>query len=253
MLFILKPFVVVLVLSVLIMQMGFRYFGWDRMFPAETSIRDDIRITIFSLHLALHSYSCTRRIMIGPFHDPCCYRVTDETSLSPYDSESGFTANHRLFRDGGLPISGTAFREDIQRPTLDDYGVTNTVVGHILGGWRRPFGFDVQSEWISTTANHEWAIWETVRRLASGRVSWVSMASVAKHMNYSSNYRGTRMIGVEATPYLREMGYDDRDKCVRFAELSSEFLWYGRIFTKDVVRIDYWTLEVSTLNVIHRA
>jgi hypothetical protein len=233
------------------MQLGFRCLAGDQFFPAETPIR--VRLTIFSLHTTLHTYLCTRRQMIGPFHDPCCYRATDKTSVSPYDSEYGFTANHHLFMDGGRPISGTAFREDIQRPVIEDYCVTNTVVDHILGGWRRPFGFDVQSEWISTTANHEWAIWETVRRFASGQVSWVSLASVAKHMNYSSNYRGTRMIGVEATPYLREMGFDNTDKFVRFAELSSEFLWYGRIFPKDVVRVEYWTLEVSTLHVIHRA
>jgi len=190
------------------------------------------------LHLTLHIHPCTRRKMIGPFHDPCCYRVTDKTSVTSYDDEYGFTANHDSFMDGGRPVSGTAFREDFERPILDDCHVTDTVIDHILGGWRRPYAYDVQSEWISTTANHEWAIWETVRRLASGQVSWVSLASVAKHVNYSPSYRGTRMIGVEATPYLPEMGYDDRDNCVRFAELSSEFLWYGRIFPKDIVNIE---------------
>jgi hypothetical protein len=183
--------------------------------------------------------------MIGPFHDPCCYRVTDETSITPYDSEHGFTANHLRLMDGARPMSGKAFKEDIQIPVWDDSEVIDTVVDHIVGGWRRPYEFNCHSEWISTTANHEWAIWETVRRLASGQVSWVSMASIAKRMTYSPSYSGARMIGVEATPYLRARGYDDDDTCVRFAELSSEFLWYGRIFLKDIVKIEHWTLDVS--------
>jgi hypothetical protein len=51
------------------------------------------------------------------------------------------------------------------------------------------------------------------------------------------------MIGVDAAPYLAAHGHTEADACIRFAQSSSEILWYGRIFPKDVKSHEIWTEE----------
>jgi hypothetical protein len=139
------------------------------------------------------------------------------------------------------------FKTDITYPTLSDRQVIDSVVRHITGGWHQTSAkYHVPSRWISTTARYDWAVWEMSRRLSSGQVAEVSITTIPKRLSYSKRYRGTRLIGVDALPYLINEGYDLRDKSVQFARSSTEILWYGRIFQKHVSKHEIWTREVST-------
>ena len=204
-------------------------------------------------HVLVHSYFDSH------FHlssDPMtgasleqCFRITDRSSVCSYDSQHGFTANDEIFEDAfGNPISAKLFKTDITYPTLSDRQVIDSVVRHITGGWHQSLSgrYHVPSRWISTTARYDWAVWEMSRRLSSGRVAEVSSTTIPKRLSYSKRYRGTRLIGVDALPYLINEGYDLRDKSVQFARSSTEILWYGRIFQKHVSKHEIWTREVST-------
>jgi hypothetical protein len=175
-----------------------------------------------------------------------CFRITDRSSVCSYDPQHGFTANDEMFEDAfGNPISAKVFKTDIT--ALSDRQVIDSVVRHITGGWHQtPAKYHVPSRWISTTARYDWAVWEMSRRLSSGQVAEVSITTIPKRLSYSKRYRGTRLIGVDALPYLINEGYDLRDRSVQFARSSTEILWYGRIFQKHVSKHEIWTREVST-------
>lgn len=168
----------------------------------------------------------------------------DRCLPSPYSTQYGYIANDTMFKGkDGTPISQETYKAEISTPAWDDKEVLKSVTDHIVGGWKSDS--DTQSKWISTTLSHEWVVWETARRLISNRVGEVCVTSIVDRRAYSPRYRGTRMIGVDASGYLSERGYEMSDKCVRFAESSSEKLWYGRIFPKDISGVEYWTSDVS--------
>jgi hypothetical protein len=184
--------------------------------------------------------------MKGSIYGPSCYRVTDSSSISPHVDGHGFTANDPLFTDNmGRPISGKAFMTDIQRPCLDDSSLVNSVEKHILGGWSTYHDPWRHSRWISTTADHEWAMWETARRLASGKVSWVDLAEITTYTKHSPHFRGTRKYGVKTVPWLQARGYGLRDRCFALAKSSGESLYYGRIFPRDIQSVQTWVADVS--------
>jgi len=119
--------------------------------------------------------------MKGSILGRSCYRVTDSSSISPYSEEYGFTANNPMFTDGaGRPISGRTFMSGIDKPSMEDADLLESVVDHILGGWSTYYPSYQSSQWIFTTKSLDWAMWETARRLASGQVSWVSLAKIIR-------------------------------------------------------------------------
>jgi hypothetical protein len=177
-----------------------------------------------------------------------CFRVTDRSSVSPYDPQHGFTANDDMFEDASRePISAKAFKTHIAYPQLNDQQVVDSVIRHITCGWHQTSAeYQVLSRWISTTARYDWAVWEMARRLSSGQVAEVFITTIPKRLTYSKRYRGTRLIGVDAFRYLVNEGYSARDKSVQFARSSTEILWYGRIYQKHISNHEIWTREVST-------
>lgn len=139
-------------------------------------------------------------------------------------------------------------RERTKQRSAPRRGIMEVLVDvkdHILGGWHSILDDDhARSKWMSTTASHEWAIWETARRLVSNRVGEVCVGSVAQRLSCSRKYCGTRMIGIDAVSYLHERGYRQSHERFRCARSSPELLWYGRIFPKDISHVEYWTLDV---------
>lgn len=133
----------------------------------------------------------------------------------------------------------------IDKPSTEDADLLESVVDHILGGWSTYFPSYQSSQWISTTKSHDWAMWETARRLASGQVSWVSLAKIITYDPYSRYYRGTRKTGVDAVHMLEGLGFSYRDRCLVLAKSSAECLYYGRIFPKDIKYEEIWVLDVS--------
>jgi hypothetical protein len=230
---------------------GISILGWDRMFPAETPGFPITTSTIRSiaLPLVLLNTPLCEHSMGGAVRGRNCYRVTDSSSVMPYSEEHGFTANDPAFRDASQnPISGITFKAR-EPPSLGyDMALIESMRVHVLGGWATGELAFRQSRWISTTRRYRWAIWETARRLASGRVSWVSIATVVTYDKGSSNYRGTPKYGFHAGYYLRKHGYGDSDRCIQLAESSSEWLFYGRIFPKDIEEEEVWEADVSILH-----
>lgn len=89
--------------------------------------------------------------MKGSKQDPCCYRVSYSSSVTPFSLENGFTAHDGLFLAGATrPISGKAFKA-IQAPSLDDPSLDESVVNHILGGWTTSY---LYVPWISVEFHH---------------------------------------------------------------------------------------------------
>jgi len=213
------------------------------MFPAETPT---FAVTSSSTSFFDSRFHTSSDSMTGAALEQC-FRITDRSSVCSYDPQHGFTASDGMFEDAsGNPISAKVFKTDITYPALSDRQVIDSVVRHITGGWHQTSAkYHVPSRWISTAARYDWAVWEMSRRLSSGQVAEVSITTIPKRLSYSKRYRGTRLIGVDALPYLIDEGYDLRDKSVQFARSSTEILWYGRIFQKHISRHEIWTREVS--------
>ena len=186
-----------------------------------------------------------QRKMKGSKQGACCYRVSDSSSITPFSQEHGFTAHDDLFLGGATrPISGRAFKA-VPAPSYNVPSFDQSVVDHILGGWASYDSNTRESKWISTTASHEWAVWETARRLVSGQVSFVDVSAVTTYTKYSPRYRGTRQHRLTVVPFFEEKGYSDRNRFMALAKSSSEVLYYGRIFAKDIQHVERWVLNVS--------
>jgi hypothetical protein len=196
------------------------------------------------LLLTSHPYAPQRR-MKGSKQGACCYRVSDSSSITPFSQEHGFTAHHDMFIGGTTrPISGRAFKA-VPTPSYNESALDQSVVDHVLGGWASHNSNSRESKWISTTASHEWAVWETARRLVSEQVSFVDVSTVATYTKYSPRYRGARQHRLTVVPFFEERGYSDRNRFMALARSSSEVLYLGRIFPKDIQNVERWTLNVS--------
>ncbi|KAK8864614.1 hypothetical protein IAR55_001864 [Kwoniella newhampshirensis] len=178
-------------------------------------------------------------------------RITDGTSVSRLNHD-GFTASHDDFED---PIPGRIWRSDHHykhdnTEWLDEYDYEK-IVKHVNGGWvgyrARSGG---QSRWISTSASFEWTIWEIARRLEKLGRSKVYMTIITRWDRYSDRYRGLKDVQFPAASlledYLEDVYYGDVEavEALRFARASSEMLYYGRIFAKNIVETTKWTADL---------
>lgn len=106
----------------------------------------------------------------------------------------------------------------------------------------------VESEYISTTGDLDWAVWEIVRRLKILRRQQVDLAIVTRQNAYSPRYRGCKAFWLVAADKIlqgrSELNWAE-DEAVRFATSSNEILYYGRIFRKDMISNLTWTDEVN--------
>lgn len=176
-----------------------------------------------------------------------CFRVADEGSQSLISDDDGITALDRQFTDlNDQPISASTFRKKFNDLYWCKTDLHGTVEDHILGGWYpSSYIFRNPSKWISTTGDIRWAIWEIARRLINTKAQDARLTVIRKQMEYSPSYKGARMIGVDPEEVLRARGLDSSHRAVRYSQASSEILWYGRIFPKDIFETTIWNATVS--------
>lgn len=201
------------------------------------------------------------------------FRVYDATSRRQYQYPVGFTAEHDLFQD----MPNCAWLRFIQPDvnTIDPSAVARHITGRWTGDRHREkmdFGYDLidlgsdqeeQSKWISTTTSFDWAFYEMARRLARRS----KYGHVIDHVSFATidageprpGYRGIQHIrnSKHVAQRLREIRDDSPElqlhlsdryaRAIRFADASSEWLYYGRIFDKSIYSIHHSTREVSSL------
>ncbi|WVF69220.1 hypothetical protein IAT40_003996 [Kwoniella sp. CBS 6097] len=170
-------------------------------------------------------------------------RITDESSVIPLRSD-GFTATAEQFDP---PLRAKRWKEDYEWRWYDtewrnDLEATNSICRHISGGWE--YAEDVETDWISTTADLDWAVWEIARRLTIFDRDAVDLTVIRRRSRYSPEHRGPRAIFLDAAEHLASISLTmyGRD-CWRFARASSEILFYGRIFRCDILETTTWTLQ----------
>ncbi|WWD04908.1 hypothetical protein V865_002979 [Kwoniella europaea PYCC6329] len=133
---------------------------------------------------------------------------------------------------------------------MGDQDIVESMSNHINGGWDgysydRDYGQG--SDWISTSTDLQWTIWEITRRLTKLHRSKVDLHLIRKGLWISRNYRGCEPIWVNPTSYLRKQArleyyYENPyRKAYNFAKASGEMLCYGRIFDKDILESTKWT------------
>lgn len=177
-----------------------------------------------------------------------CFRVSDIGTKGSLLRGYGFTSHHPDFYVDGYPMSASKFRKEYNHLYWDkETTYDRRIHNHITGGWARTHLYYIRecTPWISTTESFDWAIWEIARRLTITNEDAFHLSVIRNEMDYTPNYRGARMIGVDALDALVDIGYDNRDEAVRYARSSSEVLWYGRIFDKDIIETTTWTHYVG--------
>ncbi|WRT67738.1 uncharacterized protein IL334_004710 [Kwoniella shivajii] len=91
---------------------------------------------------------------------------------------------------------------------------------------------DKASKWISTSTDIDWIIWELVRRLIILKKDKVNVTIIRRNRKFSRRYKVNKR--------------DNLVKCQNapnFFNSSSELLYYGRIFNKDIIETTEWTAE----------
>jgi len=127
------------------------------------------------------------------------------------------------------------------------------LVEHITEGWSR-YGRNRDSDWISTSASLAWTIWEIARRLDRNYRLDIELAVIRR--KFHSGYRGAKPVRLDAADTLRlfytRTDYDHPRviDAIKFARASSEVVFYGRIFEKDVMDTSSWSIDVSQTRAI---
>jgi hypothetical protein len=130
------------------------------------------------------------------------------------------------------------------------------MMNHVLGGWpgtaRR---YQKASDWISASMSFDWAIWEITRRLVRLQREEVALSLITRRWNYPRNYRGSRNIVEDAQDAMQDYGLEhlnrDQEEALRYSLSSSEVLFYGRIFDKDIIEDTDWTYHVSRIHSLY--
>lgn len=175
-------------------------------------------------------------------------RITDDNSITPRTVD-GYTASSCTVPSY---TSSDEWRQYYQGRypnwrSLDDQEVDG-IVDHITGGWRG-YSWNTHSDWISTSASLMWIIWEIARRLDRDDCLEIELAVIRR--KFHSGYRGIKPVRLDAAETLRlyyhRTNYNHTEvvNAIRFARASSEVVFFGRIFDKDVLETTFWTLAVS--------
>jgi len=175
-------------------------------------------------------------------------RVHDYRSISILQHD-GFTANDVRFK----PRTSTRkwisdhqqLRADIE--WRESYETVCSMAAHVTGGWNKQrIGF--QSPWLSTTGSLEWAVWEIARRLTIMSTDKVELSAIRRQKTFSPRYRGAKPLAIVAERAFRSgLPIYGLNSALNFARSSSEVLYYGRIFDKDVLETWEFTLEDKDL------
>lgn len=156
-------------------------------------------------------------IIDGTKNKTICLRITDSSSITPFDPQIGFeaasAAGQFLSTSSWVRYSTSLSlrKQSHLRRWLKDADSVHLAFKHVLGGWnsndRRQRSQIVNSNseespspWISTSASFEWTIWEIARRLSICKhySDNVQLSIVRRRHQYSYYYRGPRMFGIDA-------------------------------------------------------
>lgn len=183
-------------------------------------------------------------------------RITGDDSIVQRTSK-GYTASSGTVSSD---ISKDQWRRLFQGRYPDwrdhDYDGADDIVNHITGGWSG-YSSSAESDWISTSASLRWTIWEIARRLDRREQLSIELAVIRR--KFPSGYRGAKPVRLDAADTLRlyraRTHYDHRHlvDAINFARASSEIVFYGRIFGKDVLETSSWDLDVSFLLIYVRS
>jgi hypothetical protein len=179
------------------------------------------------------------------------YRVHDATSESCL-TDQGFTATSTEFY---YPISGKAWLNKYQGlhtvdSFVDNEHVLEGIAEHVLGGWPGyTTGYTGESAWISASMSFHWASWEVVRRLVVLQRESVEMTIISCKA-YNKYYEGVQAVWLNAADAIQTLGEHvhltrDQLRALAFSRASSEVVYLGKIFRKDIVQNTEWTLEVN--------
>ncbi|KAI9639307.1 uncharacterized protein MKK02DRAFT_39605 [Dioszegia hungarica] len=180
------------------------------------------------------------------------YRVHDDSSAAPL-TRKGFTATSPEFHYKGGVIPAEVWHKEYQGlqevdSLVDNKHVLESIAAHVSGGWKGYHSAKAgPSDWISTSMSFQWAVWEVVRRLVIlGRDS-VGM-SVITAKPYNPYYVGMQAVWLKAADAIEALGekvYLTRKECraLAFARASSEVVYLGKIFERDIMTHTEWTLE----------
>ncbi|WVQ96721.1 hypothetical protein IAU59_003828 [Kwoniella sp. CBS 9459] len=189
----------------------------------------------------------------GLFHGTLSLRISDKTSLSPLTT-AGFTATSARFE----PCPSNSAWKRLHQPLRGNTSWTRDpaklqeLVQHVTGGWagwarnERKDGLKLESDWISTSVDLEWCLFEISRRLVVLNRDNVELSVIRRRQQYSRRYKGAKMIHhdpaaliMKLKPY--QVDEKDRQDALNFIRASSELLYYGRIFMKEIIETSEWT------------
>jgi hypothetical protein len=188
-------------------------------------------------HRDVDSYSSLESLLAD---QAVVLRVTDDSSLSPI-TQAGFYCTAPIFDPVTVPNKKWMSRlSQWYKPSNDRFfeASTQKIVNHVNGGWRKTRGR--KSEWISTTGDVAWAIWEIVRRLQRG-CDYVELTVIERQNGVGLDVWAGPCIKLH---YLRWTA--DYDSALSFAGAAREIILHGRIFARDILETTIWTREVSS-------
>ncbi|WWC88577.1 uncharacterized protein L201_003489 [Kwoniella dendrophila CBS 6074] len=184
------------------------------------------------------------------------YSSSNHTDTTSERSDVSSTIFHgEGFHD---QLDSGRYKEKYQWQRYEDEWIsTNTridsIADHVTGGWNDyDYGLleSRESDWISTSNDFYWLIWEITRRLTKLKRSKVELHLIRKLEYTSRYYKGNKPIIVDPLQKIREKIQDDiyhwfdhskLDAAKKFAYTSGEILFYGRIFRKDILETSVWT------------
>ncbi|WRT67737.1 uncharacterized protein IL334_004709 [Kwoniella shivajii] len=189
----------------------------------------------------------------------CVGRLTDESSITRLTNR-GFIASAPKFHP--CP-SNKEWKSKYQylrynRTWKSDDVIIDSMTNHVTGGWSHKnknhaiggnSSLSSSSLWISTSSDFQWLIWEIVRRLVKLRRDKVETHLIQKCEHISRNYKGLKPIHVDPSPHIEDKVIEHNhypfqtvyDVASNFVRASSEILFYGRIFDKNIIESTVWT------------
>jgi hypothetical protein len=192
------------------------------------------------------------------------FRIHDKTSISYLNwtgdpSTSGFSAPNPNLANLSPSTYQAVLRHNYRKDWASDTHSVQTMINHILSVHpvqhqlgKKPAA-DELSPWISVTQRLDRAIYEVVKRLASGNVELVRMAIIRRRAPGEQLYGQRRVYPLDAQPcYALNAARLDSglqswavEKAKAKATDYHESLYYGRIFN-DLIEADLvWTKDVS--------
>jgi hypothetical protein len=170
------------------------------------------------------------------------FRLQDSTSMTKYDPKSGFTANHKLFTPGAVPMTENEYESYAVRAITATAPIELKleIQDHILG-WSRNGEPVKPSRWISLATDLNKVLLEAVRRLRSRahKASSVKVYAIALSRDGDTTIDRLRLLRPARYP-------SDIHSARRLANWASEKLVLGRIFPREIVELGELTLEVSS-------